>query len=89
MIPSGLLFILLSALGAEPENATLAGKLVVEHPTLMNLGFEWSIRGDANRNAAVSVEFRAVGDSNWRKALPLLRVGGENIFRRRGESRDV
>ena len=83
MIPSGLLFILLSALGAEPENATLAGKLVVEHPTLMNLGFEWSIRGDANRNAAVSVEFRAVGDSNWRKALPLLRVGGENIFRRR------
>ena len=26
-------------------------QFVVEHPTLKNLGFEWSIHGDANRNA--------------------------------------
>src|SRR5262249_51235437 len=65
------------------ENSTLAGKLVVEHPTLWNLGFEWPIRGDANRNATVTVEFREVGESAWRQALPLVRIGGENVYRRR------
>ncbi|MFN3327115.1 MAG: nitrous oxide reductase family maturation protein NosD [Bryobacteraceae bacterium] len=65
------------------QNATQAGKFVVEHPTLLNLGFEWSITGDANRNATVTVEFREVGQSAWRKGLPLVRVGGERIFRQR------
>ena len=55
----------------------------MEHPTLLNLGFEWEIRGDANRNATVAVEFRAVGESGWRQALPLVRIGGENVYRRR------
>ena len=55
----------------------------MEHPTLLNLGFEWRIDGDANRNATVSVEFRAVGESRWREALPLLRIGGEHVYRRR------
>lgn len=65
------------------QNATTAGRFTVEHPTLWNLGFEWAIQGDTNRNATVSVEFRAVGETAWRKALPLVRVGGENIYRRR------
>jgi hypothetical protein len=56
---------------------------VVEHPTLRNLGFEWSIRGDANRNAKVAVQFRVSGEARWREALPLVRIGGENIYRRR------
>ncbi len=64
-------------------NATEAGRFVVEHPTLLNLGFEWAIRGDANRNAAVAVEFRAAGDTAWRAALPLVRLGGERVFRQR------
>src|SRR6476659_5288496 len=72
-----------AALGADADNACQAGKFVVEHPTLLNLGFEWAIRGDANRNAAVAVEFRAVGESTWRQALPLMRIGGENVYRRR------
>lgn len=78
-----LSLLVLAVLGAEAENGTHAGRFVVEHPTLLNLGFEWSIRGDANRNAAVAVEFRAVGESEWRPALPLVRVGGENVYRRR------
>jgi len=82
MILSFLVCVLAGVL-ADPENSTIAGRFVVEHPTLMNLGFEWSIRGDANRNASVAVQFRAVGESNWRDALPLVRVGGENVFRRR------
>ena len=80
---SSLLSLLLAAMGAESENRTEAGTFVVEHPTLRNLGFEWAIRGDANRNATVSVEFRAVGESGWRRALPLVRIGGENVYRRR------
>jgi hypothetical protein len=34
------------------------GEFVIEHPTLINLGFEWHIDGDANRNARVEVSFR-------------------------------
>ncbi len=60
---------------------TEAGRFTVERPTLENLGFEWAITGDANRNASVSVAFRPVGETAWRKALPLVRIGGERIFR--------
>jgi len=76
-----LLFSLALALHA--QNATIAGRFHVEHPTLLNLGFEWAISGDANRNATVDVKFRATGESAWREALPLVRIGGENIYRRR------
>ena len=78
-----LFYLSLSAVAADAENSTLPGKFVVEHPTLLNLGFEWEIRGDANRNATVAVQFRAVGESGWRQALPLVRIGGENVYRRR------
>ncbi len=83
MIYPGLLSPLLTATGAGAENSTQAGKFIVEHPTLLNLGFEWEMRGDANRNATVAVEFHPVGESDWRAALPLVRVGGENVYRRR------
>lgn len=65
------------------QNTTEAGRFHVEHPTLLNLGFEWSIRGDANRNASVAVEFRVLGETAWRQALPLLRIGGERVYRQR------
>jgi hypothetical protein len=52
-----------------------------ERPTLLNLGFEWAIEGDANRNATVEVRFRKVGTADWRPALPLLRIGGERVYR--------
>src|SRR5882724_12111609 len=83
MIYRNLLCLFLAALGADAENGTRPGKFVVEHPTLLNLGFEWEIRGDANRNATVAVQFRPVGESGWRQALPLVRIGGENVYRRR------
>ncbi|MGJ5816986.1 right-handed parallel beta-helix repeat-containing protein [Paludibaculum fermentans] len=83
MGPRCLVLFLLLTSGLLAQNATRAGKLVVEHPTLLNLGFEWPIEGDANRNAAVSVQFRASGETAWRNALPLVRIGGENVYRRR------
>src|SRR5918992_4766678 len=77
-----LLFLLIAS-AAAAQNSTQAGQFVVEHPTLLNLGFEWAITGDANRNATVAVQFRPAGESTWKTALPLVRVGGENIYRRR------
>jgi hypothetical protein len=61
--------------------AATAGAVIVEPPTLICLGFEWEITGDDNRNATVDVVFRKAGDGSWRDALPLLRMGGEKIFR--------
>jgi hypothetical protein len=65
----------------QAQNATRPGRFHVEHPTLRNLGFEWAIEGDANRNAAVEVRFRKAGTTAWRPALPLLRIGGERVHR--------
>ncbi|HEY3443095.1 MAG TPA: hypothetical protein VGK29_20215 [Paludibaculum sp.] len=78
-----ILSLFVVAAGAFGQNSTTAGKFVVEHPTLLNLGFEWAISGDANRNATVTVDYRAVGETAWRPALPLLRIGGERLFRQR------
>ena len=47
MYPS-LLCLILAAMGADAEKSTRVGRFVVEQPTLMNLGFEWEIQGDAN-----------------------------------------
>ncbi len=77
--------VLIAGAGVAPGTAAPAdfsvrpGELIVDHPTLINLGFEWLIDGDANRNASVAVTFRKVGDSAWTTALPLMRVQGERI----------
>jgi len=63
------------------QDAVQPGKFHVERPTLLNLGFEWAIDGDANRNAVVEVRFRKTGTADWRPALPLLRIGGERVYR--------
>jgi hypothetical protein len=65
------------ALGGD---AVTAGEFVIDPPTLINLGFEWFIEGDDNRNAAVDVSYRKQGDSDWKRALPMLRLQGERIF---------
>ena len=57
-----------------------SGKFVVEPSTLICLGFEWYIEGDANHNAAVEVTYRKKGDLRWRKALPLLRIQNEKCI---------
>src|SRR5262245_61348994 len=65
--------------GADPVRVT-PGEFIVDHPTLINLGFEWRIDGDANRNASVEVTYRKQGDSAWQRGLPLLRLQGERIY---------
>src|SRR5918993_338492 len=70
-----------------PVNRVRAGELVVDPPTLINLGFEWFIQGDDNRNAAVEVSYRKPGETAWTKALPMLRLQGERITN--GQQLDV
>ena len=45
------------------ENKVTPGELVIDHPTLINLGFEWLIDGDDNRNASVEVSYRKQGET--------------------------
>src|SRR5687768_6709047 len=65
---------------AQTAQAVTAGELVVEPPTLISLGFEWHIEGDADRDAAVAVAYRRAGEREWRDGLPLLRVQNERTF---------
>jgi hypothetical protein len=65
------------------NNAVIPGDFIVEPPTLINLGFEWKIKGDDNRNATVAVQYRKTGESQWREALSLLRIGDEKVWRAR------
>jgi hypothetical protein len=60
-------------------DATTAGELVAEPPTLLSLGFEWRIDGDDNRNAQVGVSYRKAGEQAWKAGPPLLRIGNERI----------
>ncbi len=59
--------------------AVTPGELVIDPPTLINLGFEWLIDGDANRNASVAVSYRRIGDDAWKTGLPLLRLQHERV----------
>ena len=43
------------------QDAVNSGEFIVEPPTLTNLGFEWYIEGDYNRNATVAVAYRWIG----------------------------
>lgn len=63
------------------EDAVRAIRFIVEPPTLICLGFEWEITGDDNRNSTVDLSYRVAGASQWKEAQPLLRMGGERVFR--------
>ena len=70
---------------AAPRDARVTpGELVIDNATLINLGFEWLIEGDDNRNATVEVEYRRAGDTEWKQGLQLLRLQGERIFQTDG-----
>jgi hypothetical protein len=74
---------LLFALTSQAQTSTRPGLFHIEHPTLHNLGFEWLIDGDTNRNSTVAVRYRKSGTTLWHPAMPLLRIGGERVFRDR------
>ena len=69
---------------AAPRNAVKAGELVIDPPTLINLGFEWPIAGDDNRNARVEVSYRKKGATAWKRGMDLLRLSGERVYQSEG-----
>src|SRR5437016_11483211 len=75
---------LLSLHAAVNGNKVKPGEFIIDHPTLINLGFEWLIHGDGNRNAKVEVSYRKQGESQWKAGLPLLRLQGERIYQNQG-----
>jgi hypothetical protein len=56
------------------ENGTVPGEVTLPPSTILNLAVEWKIEGDSNLNGVVSVRYRAVGENEWRDAMPLRRV---------------
>src|SRR4051812_29750184 len=81
MIALTFLFLLgLSGFAFAAENKVMPKEFIVDPPTLINLGFEWFIDGDDNRNATVEVQYRKKGQAAWKPALPLLRLHGEEIY---------
>ena len=78
-----LLQVVTSKAAAAPRqnaNSVSPGEFLIDPPTLINLGFEWFIEGDANHNAIVEVSYRKKGESQWKPALPLLRLQNEEIY---------
>src|SRR5579863_6250803 len=73
-----------SASAAGNADKVRPGEFVIDPPTLINLGFEWVIEGDDNRNATVEVSYRKAGSTAWKPALPLLRLQGERIYQTEG-----
>src|SRR5688572_18314603 len=56
------------------QNQTIAGEVTSPYPTLLNLAFEWQIRGDDNQNGVVEVHYRKKGDTQWLQGMSLRRV---------------
>ena len=80
----GLFALVAAEAAARPMNKVKAGELVIDPPTLINLGFEWLIQGDDNRNAKVDVAYRRKGDMEWKTAMPLLRLQHERVYQGEG-----
>lgn len=56
------------------RDSSIPGVLTEELPTLRCLGVRWAVAGDANRNAAISVQYRQQGEPRWLHGMDLLRV---------------
>jgi hypothetical protein len=62
---------------ARAQAGITSGEFWAEPPTLISLGFEWSVSGDDNRNAKVEVTYRKKGEQRWHNAMALLRLHHE------------
>jgi hypothetical protein len=72
-----ILFLLFFTGNLAAADKVVSKEFITEPPTLISLGFEWQIDGDDNRNAEVAVFYRKMGDKEWKRGLPLLRLQRE------------
>ncbi len=59
---------------ASAQSASTVPGTLQSYVTANSIGFEWSITGDSDHDAAVSVQYREQGTGSWDQALPLFRV---------------
>ncbi len=75
-----IITLLIYPLSAQKSKLVKPGELITEPTTLLSAGFEWEIFDDENRNAVVEVSYRKKGTTAYKKAMPLMRLGGEKIY---------
>ena len=66
-----------NAPGSGPDVLAIC-EVRLDAPTLVTLGVQMLVAGDADRDARVDVRYREVGQA-WRQGLPLLRVFPETL----------
>lgn len=71
--------------GQPADNAARPGEPTLEVPTLVCLGVRCPVAGDANGNATVALDYRRVGETEWRGALPLFRCETAALLRKPAE----
>lgn len=62
-----------------PDPVLHLGEARLDRPTLMALGVQLLISGDADRDASVAMRHRVAGTSAWSDDLPLLRVRPDHV----------
>src|SRR4051812_232406 len=71
----GLLIMLVAPFWARAANtAEPVGDPFLERPTLRCLGAYWIVRGDDNKNAVVTLEYRKADEAAWHAGGTLFRV---------------
>jgi len=70
-----LLSLIATGRPAAESNGVTTGELIIDPPTLINLGFEWLIDGDDSRNATVEVSYRKQGDGPRSLRRPSISTG--------------
>jgi hypothetical protein len=66
---------------AQSTEAVTTGTLR-SYSTIYSIGLEWDLVGDSDHDATATVTYRVTGTSEWRAALPLVRVdyNGYNLL---------
>ena len=57
-----------------PDRVAEPGELQPEPATLHSLAVRWPVKGDANADAVIAVQYRASGEPAWREGFPLFRT---------------
>jgi len=75
----GAAFVLALVVPASADDVLAPGAAFLDQPTILSLGVQLLIDGDDDHDAEVGVRYRAVGDLEWRAAMPLVRVRPEYV----------
>jgi hypothetical protein len=62
-----------------PDPSVRVDTVQLDRPTLIALGVQVLISGDADHDAAITMRYRPVGAPAWADALPLVRVRPESV----------